>query len=435
MSDRRRHFAAGLAETDSELAGFLAGERARQGRQIELIASENIVSRACLDALGAHITNKTVEGYPGNRFHGGAEFADAVETLAIERAKAVFGCAYANVQAHSGSQANQAVFFATVKPGDRVMSMDLAAGGHLSHGARPNMSGRWFEISRYGVDRETETLDYDAIADMAREVRPRLLIAGGSAYPRTFDFARFRAIADEVDALFLADIAHIAGLVAGGAHPSPVGLADFVTCTTTKTLRGPRGGVIMTEREDLARKINSAVFPGVQGSIHLQVIAAKAACLGEAATPAFRDYAARDYAAQVVTNARALAATLAGRGYRIVTGGTDTHLMLVDVSGRGLTGDRAEKALEACDITSNKNAVPFDSAKPSEWRGLRFGAAAVTTRGFDDKDMTTVGTAIADVLDAAAEDGTPRLETVGADVRARVATLCDRYPLYPEDTP
>ena len=430
MSDSARHFAAGLAETDSELAGFLAGERSRQGRQIELIASENIVSRACLDALGAHITNKTVEGYPGARFHGGAEFADAVENLAIERAKAVFGCAHANVQAHSGSQANQAVFFATVKPGDRVMSMELAAGGHLSHGARPNMSGRWFDISRYGVDRDTEVLDYDAIAALARDFRPRLLIAGGSAYPRTLDFARFRAIADDVGALYLADIAHIAGLVAGGAHPSPVGLADFVTCTTTKTLRGPRGGVIMTEREELARKINSAVFPGVQGSIHLQVIAAKAACLGEAATPAFRDYAAR-----VVANARVLAAALAGRGYRVCTGGTDTHLMLVDVSGRGLTGDRAEKALEACDITSNKNAVPFDSAKPSEWRGLRFGTAAVTTRGFGEDDMNTVGTAIADVLDAVAESGTPRLEAVSADVRARVAALCDRYPLYPDGAP
>jgi glycine hydroxymethyltransferase len=425
MIDRNHHFAAPLVETDPELSGFLDGERARQARQIELIASENLVSRGVLDAIGAQIVNKTVEGYPGARFHGGAEFADKVERLAIDRAKAVFGCEHANVQPHSGSQANLAVFFAVVAPGDRVLSMDLAAGGHLSHGAAANLSGRWFEVRHYGVDRDTELLDYDGIEALAREFRPRLIVAGGSAYPRTLDFARFRAIADAADAFLLADIAHIAGLVAGGQHPSPIGLADFVTCTTTKTLRGPRGGVIMTDRAELAKKIDSAVFPGVQGSIHLQIIAAKAACLAEAATPAFRAYAAR-----VVENARTLAATLQGRGYRICGGGTDTHLILVDVSAKGLTGDRAEKALEACDITSNKNAVPFDSAKPAAWRGLRLGTSAATTRGFGVAEMRRIGTLIADALDAEATDDDGERAAARDAVRAEVADLCTRFPLY-----
>ncbi len=375
----------------------LAREKARQQNQIELIASENIISPAVRAALGHEVANKTLEGYPGARFHGGGEFVDIMETAAIDRAKELFGAAYANVQphSHSGTQANQAVFFAFLKPGDRVLSHNLAAGGHLSHGAKPNLSGRWFDAHQYGVDRDSGLLDYDAIAAAAHEVRPKMLIAGGSAYPREIDFERMAAIAADVGAMFLVDMAHIAGLVAAGVHPSPVPHADIVTCTTTKTLRGPRGGLILSQRDDYAAKLNSAVFPGVQGSLHSNVLAAKAVCLGEAQSGEFRTYGA-----QVLKNARALAAALERAGIKIIGGGTDTHMVLLDVSPQGLRGLQAEEALARANITSNRNPVPFDAVKPADWVGLRLGVSAATTRGMDETAMTELGSAIAAIIKA-----------------------------------
>lgn len=417
------YFRSPLAQRDPLIAAALAHEKKRQQSQIELIASENSVSLASLEALGSVITNKTVEGYPCNRFHGGADFADVVEQAAIDRAKELFGCAFANVQPHSGTQANQAVFFALLHPGDTVLSLDLAAGGHLSHGAKPNQSGRWFRIVSYGVDRETGRIDYDNVERLAVEHQPKLLIAGGSSYPRQINFARMRRIADKAGAVFLVDMAHFAGLVAGGVHPSPLPHADIVTCTTTKTLRGARGGLILTNREDLIKKLQSAVFPGVQGSAHLATIAAKAVCLGEALTPEFRAYAAA-----VKANAARLAEVLAARGVGIVSGGTDTHVVLVDVSSKGLTGQAAQDLIYAVDITSNKNPIPFDSAKPSEWKGLRLGSSAGTTRGFGLAEFQAIGGMIADLFDAAAED-TP-LAAVKARVAAEVAAICARFPIY-----
>ncbi len=408
------HFLAPLAERDPLVAGALRSEAARQERQIELIASENTVSRACLEAIGSAITNKTVEGYPGRRFHGGAEFADVVEQAAIDRACRLFGCAYANVQPHSGTQANQAVFFSLLKPGARVLSMSLAAGGHLSHGAAPNQSGRFFDVTHYGVDPETERIDYDAVAALAAEVRPELVISGGSSYPRAIDFARMRAIADSVGARYLVDMAHFAGLVAGGAHPSPIAHADIVTCTTTKTLRGARGGLILAADPAFGPGLQSAVFPGVQGSIHLQTIAGKAVTLGEALEPSFRDYAHA-----VVANARALAAMLEGRGVRVVTGGSDTHLVLVDTASVGLSGQEAQDRIEAVGITSNKNPAPSDPPAPSQWTGLRLGTASGTTRGFGTAEFERIGALIADVL-AGRDADAPRL----------VAELCSVFPLY-----
>ena len=424
QNERAAHFEAHLSESDALIHQALADEARRQSSQIELIASENTVSRACLDALGSSIANKTLEGYPGARFHGGGEFADIVENAAMERASELFGAAFANVQPHSGTQANQAVFQAVLRPGDQVLSMDLAAGGHLSHGAKANQSGRYFQIAHYGVSREAQRIDYDDVQRIAGEVRPKLLIAGGSAYPRTIDFERLRQIADAVDALLLVDMAHFAGLVAAGAHPSPLPHADVVTCTTTKTLRGPRGGVILTNREDLAKKLRPAVFPGVQGSIHTQVIAAKAVALGEALQPEFKAYGH-----QVVANARRLAATLAERGLAVVAGGTDTHLVLIDVSALGLKGACAQAALEAVAITSNSNPIPFDAARPADWVGLRLGSAAATTRGLDELAMAKVGHVIADVLEAAGASAgmsDPRL----ARARATVDALCASHPLY-----
>jgi glycine hydroxymethyltransferase len=417
------HFGAPMAQTDPVIHQALEDERARQSGQIELIASENSVSRACLEALGSEITNKTVEGYPGNRFHGGADFADVVESAAIERAKELFGCAYANVQPHSGTQANQAVFFALLKPGDKVLSLDLAAGGHLSHGARPSQSGRWFDIENYTVDRNSGRIDYDVVAEQAERFKPQLLIAGGSAYPRAIDFARMRQIADSVGARFLVDMAHFAGLVAGGAHPSPLPHADLVTATTTKTLRGARGGIILSNDRELGAKMQSAVFPGVQGSVHLQVVAAKAVCLGEALKPQFRAYAT-----QVVANARALAQALQERGVNVVSGGTDTHVVLLDLRASGLNGQAAQDALMACGMTSNKNPIPFDSPKPSEWVGLRLGSSAGTARGFSEADFAAIGFAIADVLSAAgkSEGNSVALSRVGEFVR----DLCATHPLY-----
>ena len=416
------HFQDDVAAVDPLIATALANEKTRQQEQIELIASENIVSRAVLDALGHEMTNKTLEGYPGNRFHGGGRFVDVVEQAAIDRAKQLFNCAYANVQPHSGSQANLAVFFLLLKPGDRVLSLDLAAGGHLSHGLSANLSGRWFEAHHYGVDRETEVINHDDLEELADDVRPKLLIAGGSAYPREIDFARMGEIARKAGAWFHVDMAHIAGLVAAGAHPSPFPHADIVTCTTTKTLRGPRGGVILTNNEDWFKRLQSAVFPGVQGSIHTQVLAAKAICLREALTDEFKSYAA-----QVKANARMLAATLQDRGIRIVSGGTDTHIVLLDLSSKGLTGKRAEVVLEKANITANKNAIPNDSPRPSEWVGLRLGTGAATTRGMTETEFRLLGEMIADLVEAEAAGDTG--DTV-ARCTAQVAELCAAHPVY-----
>jgi len=417
-----KYFNATLAERDPLIFKALESEKKRQQGQIELIASENSVSAASLEALGSTITNKTVEGYPSNRFHGGAEFADVVENAAIDRAKKLFGCSFVNVQPHSGTQANQAVFFALLQPGDVVLSLDLAAGGHLSHGAKPNQSGRWFTIVPYGVDRETGRIDYDNVQRLAEEHKPKLIISGGSSYPREIDFKRMRQIADLVGATYLVDMAHFAGLVAGGVHPSPVPFADIVTCTTTKTLRGARGGLVMTNREDLAKKIQSAVFPGVQGSAHLNVIAGKAVSLGEALTDEFKVYAAN-----VKSNAQLLAATLLKRGVSIVSGGTDTHLVLVDVSSKGLTGQQAQDVLSSVNITTNKNPIPFDSPRPSEWKGIRLGSSAGTTRGFGAHEFEAIGNMIADLFEAeAAGNG----EAVAERIRHAVGDLCQAFPTY-----
>ena len=409
-------FGAHLDDSDPLIAAALAGEARRQQSQIELIASENIVSRAVLDALGHQLANKTLEGYPGNRFHGGGEFADVAEQAAIDRAKTLFGAGYVNVQPHSGSQANLAAFFALVRPGDRVLSLDLAAGGHLSHGYKANLSGRWFEAHSYGVERDSGLIDYDAVARQAAELKPHLIVAGGSAYPRELDFARFAAIAREVGARLLVDMAHIAGLVAAGVHASPIPHADIVTCTTTKTLRGPRGGLILARDEGWAGKLQAAVFPGVQGSIHTQVIAAKAVCLGEALKPDFRDYGRR-----VQDNARALAAALMERQIAIVSGGTDTHIVLLDLRAKGLKGQAVQDALYACGITSNKNPVPFDVVRPADWSGLRLGSAAATTRGLDAADFAELGAIIADIVDDLASGPAPN-----GKARQRVEALAGR---------
>lgn len=419
------HFISSVADVDPIVDRALNGERMRQQDQIELIASENIVSRAVLDALGHAMTNKTLEGYPGNRFHGGGQFVDIVEQLAIDRAKKLFGCGYANVQPHSGSQANLAVFFLLLQPGDSVLSLDLAAGGHLSHGLTANLSGRWFTPHHYSVDPNSEVIDYNAVEAKALKVKPKILIAGGSTYPRKLDFERLGEIAKKVGAWLHVDMAHIAGLVAGGTHPSPFPHADIVTCTTTKTLRGPRGGLILTNNEDWFRRLQSAVFPGVQGSIHTQVIAAKAICLGEALQPTFADYAA-----QIVANARSLASTLQNRNIRIVSGGTDTHLVLLDLSNNGLTGKRAEIALDKVNITSNKNAVPNDSPRPQDWAGLRLGVGAATTRGLVETDFAELGNIIADVIEAEAIGD---LDNVIVDAQKRVARMCINYPIYTGD--
>ncbi len=415
------HFSNTLAQVDPLVAKALADEKTRQQQQIELIASENIVSRAVLEALGSDIANKTLEGYPGNRFHGGAQFVDVVEQAAIDRARQLFNCEYANVQPHSGSQANLAVFFLLLKPSDKVLSLDLAAGGHLSHGLKANLSGRWFTAHHYGVDPDSEVIDYDALQRQAREIRPALLIAGGSAYPREIDFERMAHIARKAGACFHVDMAHIAGLVAAGIHPSPFPHADIVTCTTTKTLRGPRGGLILTNNADWMKRLQSAVFPGVQGSIHTQVIAAKAVCLAEALGEDFKAYAS-----QVKSNAAVLAETLKHRGIRIVSGGTDTHLVLLDVSSVGLTGKQAESALETANITSNKNAIPNDSPRPTEWVGLRLGASAATTRGMKENEFVILGDMIADLLDA---EGTGDRETVTRRCLEKVNELCERFPV------
>lgn len=416
------YFTDPLSKRDALIANALDGEKKRQQSHIELIASENLVSRAVLDALGHEISNKTLEGYPGHRFHGGADYVDTVETAVIDRAKSLFDCEYVNAQPHSGTQANQAVFFAVMTPGDRILSLDLAAGGHLSHGAKPNLSGRWFDTHHYTVQRETGLIDYDLVEQQAIEVKPKLLIAGGSAYPRTFDFERMRNIADLVNAIFLVDMAHFAGLVAAGVHPSPVPWADIVTCTTTKTLRGPRGGLIVSKNLAWKKKLQSAVFPGVQGSLHTQVIAAKAVCLGEALEPAFKRYGAR-----VKTNAIKLAATLQNQGINVVSGGTDTHLVLLDLSPQAITGQQAQDLLSAANLTSNKNPIPFDSPRPSEWIGLRLGTSAATTRGFDEREFDVVGHTIADLINNAES---PHLGGKITSARQVVTQLCEQFPIY-----
>ena len=418
-------FTTSLADEDAELFRAIQNELGRQQKQIELIASENIVSRAVLEAQGSVLTNKYAEGYPGRRYYGGCEFVDVAENLAIDRAKKLFGCAFANVQPSSGSQANQGVFQALIKPGDTILGMSLAAGGHLTHGAKPNQSGKWFNAVQYGVRRQDALVDYDEVAALAAEHKPQLIIAGGSAIPRIIDFARFRKIADSVGALLMVDMAHFAGLVAGGAHPSPFPHAHVVTTTTHKTLRGPRGGMILTNDADIAKKVNSAIFPGIQGGPLMHVVAAKAVAFKEALQPDFKAYAR-----SIVDNAQALAARLVEGGLDIVTGGTDTHLMLVDLRPKGLTGRDAEQALERAFITCNKNAIPFDPEKPMVTSGLRLGTPAGTTRGFGVAEFREVGTMIVEVLDAlaASPDGDPVVE---AAVKERVLALCDRFPIYP----
>ena len=421
-----RFFQAGLAEADAELHAAVAGELVRQQDGIELIASENIVSRAVLEAQGSVLTNKYAEGYPGRRYYGGCEMVDVAETLAIERAKQLFRCAFANVQPHSGASANLAVFFAVLQPGDAFLAMDLAAGGHLTHGAPVNFSGKWFRPIAYGVRAEDGLLDYEAMERLAREHRPKLIIAGGSAYSRQIDWARFRRVADEVGATLMVDMAHYAGLVAAGAYDSPVPHAHVTTTTTHKTLRGPRGGLVLTDDEALAKKINSAMFPGLQGGPLMHVIAAKAVAFGEALRPDFRAYAK-----QVVANARALADELVGQGLAIVSGGTDSHLMLVDLRPKGLTGKAAEAALGRAHLTCNKNAIPFDPAKPMVTSGIRLGTPAATTRGFGEAEFREVGRLIGRVLDGLAKANAPEAnEAVEKAVADEVKALCARFPVY-----
>ncbi|MFQ5783836.1 MAG: serine hydroxymethyltransferase [Alphaproteobacteria bacterium] len=417
-------FTRRLAECDPALMQAIDRERDRQDDGIELIASENIVSRAVLEAQGSVLTNKYAEGYPGRRYYGGCEFVDNAEALAIDRAKKLFGCAFANVQPHSGAQANQGVFMALLQPGDTILGLALAAGGHLTHGARPNQSGKWFNAVQYGVRREDARIDFDEVEKLAHEHRPRLIIAGGSAYPRILDFARFREIADDVGAWFMVDMAHFAGLVAGGVHPSPLPHAHVVTTTTHKTLRGPRGGMILSNDEDIGKKINSAIFPGLQGGPLMHVIAAKAVAFGEALGPDFRAYAQA-----VVDNAGTLAATLVEHGYDIVSGGTDTHLMLVDLRSKGLTGKAAEASLERAGMTCNKNAVPLDPEKPTITSGIRLGTPAATTRGFGTVEFRRVGELIASVLDGLKRCGEDNAaaESTAAE---QVAALCRRFPVY-----
>ena len=418
-------FAAKLNKADPAIAGAITRELGRQQNEIELIASENIVSRAVLEAQGSVLTNKYAEGYPGRRYYGGCQFVDEAEQLAIDRAKELFNCSFANVQPHSGAQANQAVFFALMKPGDTYMGLDLACGGHLTHGSPANQSGKWFTVAPYKVTPDTHVIDYDDVARIAETSRPKLIIAGGSAYPRIIDFARFRAIADSVGALLMVDMAHFAGLVAGGAHPSPIDHAHVVTTTTHKTLRGPRGGMILSRDDDLGKKINSAVFPGLQGGPLMHVIAAKAVAFGEALQPGFKVYAAA-----VVANARALAETVIAGGCDVVSGGTDTHLMLVDLRRKKLNGKAAEAALGRAHITCNKNGIPFDPEKPAITSGIRLGTPAGTTRGFGVKEFRRVGELIIEVLDGLAANGETGNAKVEAAVRRKVKTLTDRFPIY-----
>ena len=408
-----------LKNTDPEIAAALDAELSRQRSKLELIASENIVSRAVMEAQGSVLTNKYAEGYPGKRYYGGCECVDVVETLAIERAKELFGAGYVNVQPHSGAQANMAVFFSLLSPGDTYMGMNLTDGGHLTHGSAVNMSGKYFHVVPYGVDKETECIDYDALEKQAKEVKPKLIVAGASAYARIIDFERLSAIAKAVGAYLMVDMAHIAGLVAGGMHPSPLPWADVVTTTTHKTLRGPRGGMILTKDAEFGAQFNKAIFPGIQGGPLMHVIAAKAVALEEALQPAFKEYAA-----QVVKNAKTLAASLQEKGFRIVSGGTDNHLMLVDLRSKGVTGKEAQNLLDGVGITANRNTIPFEPLSPFVTSGIRLGSPALTTRGFKEADMEEVAAIIALVLDHATDTAAQE------EAKKRVDALCEKYPLY-----
>ncbi|HUF87286.1 MAG TPA: serine hydroxymethyltransferase, partial [Thermohalobaculum sp.] len=420
-----RFFSEPLESRDPELHKAIRQELKRQRDEIELIASENLVSLAVLEAQGSVLTNKYAEGYPGRRYYGGCQYVDIAETLAIERACKLFNCRFANVQPHSGAQANQAVNMALLAPGDTLMGMDLAAGGHLTHGSKVNQSGKWFRSVQYGVTRSDNDIDYDQAAALAAEHKPKLIIAGGSAVPRIIDFERFREIADSVGAWLHVDMAHFAGLVAGGVYPDPLEHAHVVTTTTHKTLRGPRGGMVLTNDEEIARKINSAVFPQLQGGPLMHVIAAKAVAFGEALSPEFRTYSA-----QVVANAKALAAALVEGGLALVTGGTDSHLMLVDLRPKGVTGLAAEQALGRARITCNKNGIPWDPEKPTVTSGLRLGSPAGTSRGFGEAEFAEIGRLIVEVVDGVAANGGDGNAGTEASVRERVTALCDRFPIY-----
>ncbi len=420
----QRFFNESLQERDADLFKSITDELARQQDQIELIASENIVSRAVMEAQGGVMTNKYAEGYPGRRYYGGCEFVDVAEALAIERAKKLFDCAYVNVQPHSGAQANGAVFLALLKPGDTILGMSLAAGGHLTHGAPPAQSGKWFNAIQYGVKKDDHLVDFEQVEALAKEHQPKIIICGGSAYPRTLDFARFRAIADSVGAYLMVDMAHFAGLVASGVHPSPLPFADVVTTTTHKTLRGPRGGMILSNNEDIGKKFNSAVFPGLQGGPLMHVIAAKAVAFGEALEPEFVDYSKA-----VAENAKVLAATLIERGLDIVSGGTDTHVILVDLRPKGVKGNDAEVSLEHAGMTCNKNGIPFDPEKPMVTSGVRLGTPAATTRGFGVEEFRKIGNLIGDVLEGLAQSNGDN-SAVEAAARTEVKALCQRFPIY-----
>ena len=419
-------FTQSLAERDPEIAGWIGKELQRQQEKIELIASENITSRAVLEATGSVLTNKYAEGYPGKRYYGGCEYVDEIETIAIERAKKLFGCGFANVQPNSGSQMNQAVFLGLLQPGDTFMGLDLAAGGHLTHGSPVNMSGKWFNPVAYGVRRDDCRIDMDEVARIAHENKPKLIIAGGTAYSRIWDWAAFRAIADEVGALLLVDMSHISGLVAGGAHPSPIPHAHVVTTTTHKSLRGPRSGVILSNDEAIAKKMNSAIFPGLQGGPLMHVVAAKAVCFAEAMRPEFKTYAAN-----VVENARALASSLQEQGLDIVSGGTDNHSMLVDLRPKQAKGKHAEHALDRASITCNKNAIPYDTEKPFVTSGLRLGTPAGTTRGFGPAEFREIGRMIADVVEGLRKNGEAGDGQIEVKIKAEAEALCARFPIYP----
>ncbi|OOY09819.1 serine hydroxymethyltransferase [Thioclava sp. F36-7] len=429
MKDQRDagFFTESLSSRDPELFKSITDELGRQRDEIELIASENIVSKAVMEAQGSVMTNKYAEGYPGKRYYGGCQYVDVAENLAIDRAKELFGCEFANVQPNSGSQANQGVFTALVKPGDTILGMSLDAGGHLTHGAKPNQSGKWFNAVQYGVRKQDSLLDYDQVRELALAHKPKLIIAGGSAIPRQIDFAKFREIADEIGAYLMVDMAHFAGLVAGGQHPSPFPYADVATTTTHKTLRGPRGGMILTNNEEIAKKVNSAIFPGIQGGPLMHVIAGKAVAFGEALRPEFKGYAE-----QVVKNAQALADELMKGGLDIVTGGTDTHVMLVDLRPKGVKGNATEKALGRAHITCNKNGIPFDPEKPMVTSGIRLGTPAGTTRGFGEEEFREIARLIVEVVDGLAANGEEGNGEVEEAVKAKVATLLSGFPIYPE---
>jgi glycine hydroxymethyltransferase len=418
-------FTQHLEDTDPEVWNAIENEYQRQQHEIELIASENIVSQAVLEAAGTLLTNKYAEGYPGRRYYGGCQYVDVVEQLAIDRAKRLFNCAFANVQPHSGSQANQSVMLALIKPGDTVLGMSLAAGGHLTHGAAPNLSGKWFNAVQYGVRREDGYLNYDQVAELAEQHKPKIIIAGGSAYAREIDFARFRQIADSAGAYFMVDMAHFAGLVAAGVHPSPFPHAHVATTTTHKTLRGPRGGMILTDDTEIAKKINSAIFPGLQGGPLMHIIAAKAVAFGEALKPSFTQYAQN-----VVANAKAMGEAILQAGYGLVTGGTDTHLILVDLRPKGLTGKAAEAALSRANITCNKNAVPYDEQKPFITSGIRLGSPAGTTRGFGQTEFRQIGRMIGEVLDGLVSNGDSGDGQVEERIKREAIELCERFPIY-----